>query len=157
MSKAVLVRGAFAIQCNSPDPPVWLTVTACSHACSHYHSPVVMTATVQTSDLAKRRQDDVCCRRVIRRWKAWLSSFPSMCGAGAVEQKKVIHSPISSKCTVQSRPRRTCSCTYRQGDEYHMTTAHQWNVEEQMILTRYGRAIEELIIRSSESYVAQIT
>ena len=25
MSKAVLVRGAFAIQCNSPDPPVWLT------------------------------------------------------------------------------------------------------------------------------------
>ena len=101
MSKAVLVRGAFAIQCTSPDPPVWLTVTACSHACSHYHSPVVMSGTVQTSDLAKWRQDDVCCRRMIRRWKAWLSSFPSMCGAGAVEQKKFIHSPISSKCTVR--------------------------------------------------------
>ena len=101
MSKAVLVRGAFAIQCTSPDPPVWLTVTACSHACSHYHSPVVMNGTVQTSDLAKWRQDDVCCRRMIRRWKAWLSSFPSMCGAGAVEQKKFIHTSIEDKRTVR--------------------------------------------------------
>ena len=101
MSKAVLVRGAFAIQCTSPDPPVWLTVTACSHACSHYHSPLVMSGTVQISDLAKWRQDEVCCRRMIRRWKAWLSSFPSMCGAGGAEQKNFIHPAFSSKPTVQ--------------------------------------------------------
>ena len=100
MSKAVLVRGAFAIQCNSPAPPVWLTVTACSHACSHYHSPIGMTGTVQTSDLAKWRQDDVCCRRTIHRWKAETLTFPAMYGTTPAEQKKFIHTSVSSKRTV---------------------------------------------------------
>ena len=100
MSKAALVRGAFAIQCNSPALPVWLSVTACSHPCSHCHSTMEMTGTVHRSDLAKWRQDDVRCRRTIRRWKAWLVSFRSMCGAGCVEQKIFIHPVNSSKQTV---------------------------------------------------------
>ena len=105
MSKAVLVRGAFAIQCNSPAPPVWLTVTACSHACSDYHSPIGMTGTVQTSDLAKWRQDDVCCRRTIRHWKAETLTFPAMYGTAAAEQKKFTHTSRESECTVQYRTR----------------------------------------------------
>ena len=39
--------------------------------------------------------------------------------------------------------------TYRQGDVYSTTIAHHWNAEEQTIPLRYGRAIEELICRSS--------
>ena len=104
MSKAVLVRGAFAIQCNSPALPVWLTVTACSHPCSHCHSSMEMTGTVHRSDLAKWRLDDIRCRRTIRRWKAWLVSFRSMCGAGGVEQKIFIHPVNSSKQTVGPTP-----------------------------------------------------
>ena len=85
----------------TPQPlPVWLTVTACSHPCSHCHSSMEMTGTVHRSDLAKWRQDDVRCRRTIRRWKAWLVSFRSMCGAGGVEQKIFIHPVNSSKQTV---------------------------------------------------------
>jgi hypothetical protein len=38
---------------------------------------------------------------------------------------------------------------FRQGDEYHMTIAHHWISEEQTIPTRYGRAVEEPIRRSS--------
>ena len=103
MSKAVLVRGAFALQCTSPDPPVWLTVTACSHACSHYPSPLVMTGTVRTSDLAKWRQDDVCCRRATRRWNAETVTFPAMCGTAAAEQKISIHSAVSGISGVGAR------------------------------------------------------
>ena len=46
-------------------------------------------------------------------------------------------------CTHQASP-----C--RQGDVYSMTIAHHWNSGEQTIPMRYGRAIEELIRRSSQ-------
>ena len=39
---------------------------------------------------------------------------------------------------------------FRQVDEYSMTIAHHWNAGEQTIPMRYGRAVEELIRRSSE-------
>ena len=81
MSKAALVRGAFAIQCTLSVPPVISAVSRCSHACSHYQSPIVKYGTVERSDLAKCRQDDLCCRRTIRRWNPEARGFRLMCGS----------------------------------------------------------------------------
>ena len=39
-------------------------------------TPPVKYGTVQKSNLAKWRQDDVCCRRAIRRWNAETVTFP---------------------------------------------------------------------------------
>ena len=103
MSKAVLVRGAFALQCTSPAPPVWLTVTACSHACSDYPLPSGVTGTAHTSDVAKWRRDDVCCWLTIHRRNAELASFPLMYGSAGAEELFLIHPPILSKRSVRSR------------------------------------------------------
>ena len=78
MSKAALVRGAFAMQCTLSVPPVISAVSRCSHACSHYQSPIVKYGTVEISDLAKCRQDDLCCRRTIRRWNPEARGFRLM-------------------------------------------------------------------------------
>ena len=100
MSKAVLVRGAFALQCRLSVPPVTVALSRCTHCSSHYRTPIVKYGTVQKSNLAKWRQDDVCCRRAIRRWKAETVAFPEMCGTAAAEQKKFIHTSVEDKCTV---------------------------------------------------------
>ena len=100
MSKAVLVRGAFALQCRLSVPPVTVAVSRCTHCSTHYRTPIVKYGTVQKSNLAKWRQDDVCCRRAIRRWKAETVPFPEMCGTAAAEQKKFIHTPVSPKSSV---------------------------------------------------------
>ena len=100
MSKAVLVRGAFALQCRLSVPPVTVAVSRCSHCSTHYRTPTVKYGTVQKSNLAKWRQDDVCCRRAIRRWNAETVTFPAMCGTPAAEQKISIHSAVSGKSSV---------------------------------------------------------
>ena len=100
MSKAVLVRGAFALQCRLSVPPVTVAVSRCTHCSTHYRTPIVKYGTVQKSNLAKWRQDDVCCRRAIRRWKAETVALPEMCGTPAAEQKKFIHTSVEDKCTV---------------------------------------------------------
>ena len=88
MSKAVLVRGAFALQCRLSVPPVTVAVSRCSHCSTHYRTPIVKYGTVQKSNLAKWRQDDVCCRRAIRRWNAETVTFPEMCGTPAAPEKR---------------------------------------------------------------------
>ena len=100
MSKAALVRGAFAIQCTLSVPPVISAVSRCSHACSHYQSPIVKYGTVDRSDLAKCRQDDLCCRRTIRRWNPEARSFRLMYGTPAADENFFIHTPVSTKRTV---------------------------------------------------------
>ena len=97
MSKAALVRGAFAIQCTLSVPPVISAVSRCSHACSHYQSPIVKYGTVERSDLAKCRQDDLCCRRTIRRWNPEARGFRLMYGTRAADEKNFIHAPVSPK------------------------------------------------------------
>ena len=52
------------------------------------------------SDVAKWRQDDVCCWRTIRRWNAELASFPVMYGSVGAEELFRIHTSAKSKCTV---------------------------------------------------------
>jgi len=100
MSKAALVRGAFAIQCTLSVPPVISAVSRCSHACSHYQSPIVKYGTVERSDLAKCRQDDLCCRRTIRRWNPEARGFRLMYGTPAADEKNFIHAPVSPKSSV---------------------------------------------------------
>ena len=100
MSKAVLVRGAFALQCRLSVPPVTVAVSRCTHCSTHYHTPIVKYGTVQKSNLAKWRQDDVCCRRAVRRWNAETVPFPEMCVTAAAEQKKFIHTSVEDKRTV---------------------------------------------------------
>ena len=92
MSKAALVRGAFAIQCTLSVPPVISAVSRCSHACSHYQSPIVKYGTVDRSDL--------CCRRTIRRWNPEARGFRLMYGTRAADEKNFIHTPVSSKSSV---------------------------------------------------------
>ena len=106
MSKAVLVRGAFALQCRLSVPPVTVAVSRCSHCSTHYRTPTVKYGTVQKSNLAKWRQDDVCCRRTIRHSKAETVTFPAMYGTAAAEQKKFIHTLVSHKRTVPGSPIR---------------------------------------------------
>ena len=101
MSKAALVRGAFAIQCTLSVPPVTSAVSRCSHACSHYQSPIVKYGTVKRSDMAKCRQDDLCCRRTIRRWNPEARGFRLMCGSAGSGNFFLIHPCISSKSSVQ--------------------------------------------------------
>ena len=96
MSKSSLVRGAFALQCRLSVPPVTVAVSRCSHCSTHYRTPTVKYGTVQKSNLAKWRQDDVCCRRAIRRWNAETVTFPEMCGTPAAEQKIFIHSQFQT-------------------------------------------------------------
>ena len=110
MSKAVLVSGAFALQCRLSVPPVTVAVSRCSHCSTHYRTPTVKYGTVQKSNLAKWRQDDVCCRRAIRRWKAETVAFPEMCGTAAAEQKKFIHTPVSPKSSVRSNRIQDTGC-----------------------------------------------
>ena len=100
MSKAALVRGAFAIQCTLSVPPVISAVSRCTHACSHSQSPIVKYGTVERSDLAKCRQDDLCCRRTIRRWNPEARGFRLMYGTPAADEKIFIHTPVSSKSSV---------------------------------------------------------
>ena len=100
MSKAALVRGAFAIQCTFSVPPVISAVSRCSHACSHYQSPIVKYGTVDRSDLAKCRQDDLCCRRTIRRWNPEARGFRLVYGTPAADEKNFIHTPVSAKSSV---------------------------------------------------------
>ena len=69
-------------------------------ACSHYQSPIVKYGTVERSDLAKCRQDELCCRRTIRRWNPEARGFRLMYGTPAADEKKFIHSPVSPKRTV---------------------------------------------------------
>ena len=69
-------------------------------ACSHYHSPIVEYGTVQRTDLAKCRQDELCCRRTIRRWNPEARGFRLMYGTPAADEKKFIHTPVSSKSSV---------------------------------------------------------
>ena len=75
-------------------------------ACSHYQSPIVKYGTVERSDLAKCRQDELCCRRTIRRWNPEARGFRLMYGTPAADEKKFIHTPVSPKssvrCTVDS-------------------------------------------------------
>ena len=70
-------------------------------ACSHYHSPIVKYGTVEKSNLAKCRQDDLCCRRTIRRWNPEARSFRLMYGTPAADEKIFIHTPVSTKSSVQ--------------------------------------------------------
>ena len=107
MSKAVLVRGAFALQCRLSVPLVTVAVSRCTHCSSHYRTPIVKYGTVQKSNLAKWRQDDVCCRRAIRRWNAETVPFPEMCGTAAAEQKKFIHTLDHTRpCSLATRWRK---------------------------------------------------
>ena len=69
-------------------------------ACSHYHSPIVKYGTVEKSNLAKCRQDDLCCRRTIRRWNPEACSFRLMYGTPAADEKFFIHTPVSTERTV---------------------------------------------------------
>ena len=71
-------------------------------ACSHYHSPIVKYGTVEKSNLAKCRQDDLCCRRTIRRWNPEARSFRLMYGTPAADENFFIHAPVSTKRTVGS-------------------------------------------------------
>ena len=138
MSKAALVRGAFAIQCRNPESQSFLqsywrvpdsqsfivilcrsTLQFSAHyrypqsfpqsvaaviACSHYQSPIVKYGTVERSDLAKCRQDDLCCRRTIRRWNPEARGFRLMYGTLAADEKNFIHTPVSAKSSVSIRP-----------------------------------------------------
>ena len=72
-------------------------------ACSHYQSPIVKYGTVERSDLAKCRQDDLCCRRTIRRWNPEARGFRLMYGTPAADEKNFIHTPVSSKSSVGVR------------------------------------------------------
>ena len=69
-------------------------------ACSHYQSPIVKYGTVERSDLAKCRQDELCCRRTIRRGNPEARSFRLMCGSAGSETIFLIHTCISSKSSV---------------------------------------------------------
>ena len=53
------------------------------------------------SDVAKWRQDDLCCRRTIRRWNPELASFPVMYGSVGAEELFRIHTSAKSKWTVR--------------------------------------------------------
>ena len=53
------------------------------------------------SDVAKWRQDDLCCRRTIRRWNPEARGFRLMYGTPAADEKKFIHSPVSPKSSVR--------------------------------------------------------
>ena len=59
------------------------------------------------SDVAKWRQDDLCCRRTIRRWNPEARGFRLMYGTPAADEKKFIHTPVSSKSSVP----RVCMST----------------------------------------------
>ena len=117
MSKAALVRGAFAIQCTLSVPPVISAVSRCSHACSHSQSPIVKYGTVERSDLAKCRQDELCCRRTIRRWNPEARGFRLMYGTRAADEKNFIHTPVSAKSSVENRSmdrdKRNCTVPRR--------------------------------------------
>ena len=69
-------------------------------ACSHYQSPIVKYGTVERSDLAKCRQDELCCRRTIRRWNPEARGFRLMYGTRAADEKNFIHTPVSAKSSV---------------------------------------------------------
>ena len=69
-------------------------------ACSHYQSPIVKYGTVERSDLAKCRQDELCCRRTIRRWNPEARGFRLMYGTPTADEKKFIHTPVSTKSSV---------------------------------------------------------
>ena len=69
-------------------------------ACSHSQSPIVKYGTVERSDLAKCRQDDLCCRRTIRRWNPEARGFRLMYGTPTADEKKFIHTPVSTKSSV---------------------------------------------------------
>ena len=76
-------------------------------ACSHYQSPIVKYGTVERSDLAKCRQDELCCRRTIRRWNPEARGFRLMYGTPAADEKKFIHTPVSSKSSVREYSRES--------------------------------------------------
>ena len=101
MSKAPQTRGAFAIQCEFSVPQSFPQSVAAVTACSHYHSPIVQYGTVQRSDLAKSRLDDLCCMRTIPRWKRLALGFPTMYGSVGVGGKISIHPSVQSECTVR--------------------------------------------------------
>ena len=100
MSKAPQTSGACAIQCEFPVPQSCPQSVAAVTACSHYHSRIVQYGTVQRSDLAKSRLDDLCCMRTIPRWKRLALGFPTMYGSVGVGGKISIHPSVRSECTV---------------------------------------------------------
>ena len=75
-------------------------------ACSHYQSPIVKYGTVEKSNLAKCRQDDLCCRRTIRRWNPEARGFRLMYGSVGVGGKISIYPSVQSECTVPVPPSR---------------------------------------------------
>ena len=112
MSKAALVRGAFAIQCTLSVPPVISAVSRCSHCMQSLPLPHSKVWYRGESNLAKCRQDDLCCRRTIRRWNPEARSFRLMYGTPAADENFFIHTPVSTKRTVplgpESREKPVC-------------------------------------------------
>eukprot|EP01043_Picozoa_sp_COSAG02_P044014 COSAG02_NODE_3885_length_6087_cov_7.811456_2_plen_96_part_00 len=60
MSKAALVRGAFAIQCRNPVLLGWLTLLTAVIACTHFSPPYGLTGTGDRSDLAIKILNELC-------------------------------------------------------------------------------------------------
>eukprot|EP01043_Picozoa_sp_COSAG02_P056109 COSAG02_NODE_6605_length_3464_cov_3.857355_1_plen_63_part_10 len=63
MSKAALVRGAFAIQCRNPVILGGLTLLTAVIACSHFYPPYRWTDTGERSDLAIKSLNELCYTR----------------------------------------------------------------------------------------------
>ena len=100
MSKAALVRGAFAIQCRNPVLLGWFTLLTAVSACSHFSPPYGLTGTGDRSDLAIKSLNDLCRRRTIHRSKRLAKTLRLMCGSVGTEEIFLIHPCISSKRTV---------------------------------------------------------
>ena len=99
--------------------PVISAVSRRSHACSHYQSPIAKYGTVERSDPAKCRQDDLCCRRTIRRWNPQARGFRLMYGSVGVGGKISIHPSVQSECTVHVDVPVQEACLSQAGSEFN--------------------------------------
>jgi hypothetical protein len=103
LSKAALVRGAFAIQCRNPFPLGWLTLLTAVTTCIHFSPPYRLPFTGESSDLAIKILNELCCRKLKVQWKAERETLRLMCGSAGSEKHFLIHPFISSKCTVPNK------------------------------------------------------
>eukprot|EP01043_Picozoa_sp_COSAG02_P025911 COSAG02_NODE_1475_length_12422_cov_20.622170_2_plen_99_part_00 len=63
LSKAAHTRGAFAIQCRNPNLLGWLTLLTAVTTCIHFSPLYRLTGTGESSDLAIKILNELCCRK----------------------------------------------------------------------------------------------
>ena len=76
-----------------------LTLTAVT-TCIHFSPLYRLTATGESSDLAIKSLNELCCKKWKVQWKAERETLRLMCGSAGSEKNFLIHTCVSSKCTV---------------------------------------------------------